>query len=590
MKRSPRSLITVFLVTALFGTTFAYGVLFLSATSRYCGEWSGMLLPGYFFGVPERLEEKGVLPTSEFGWDGQFYYVQANYLHPRPEAYQHIDNPPYRYQRIGLPLVARGFSLLTGSDYVTPHTYLFASLPFVGIAMGALAAWLFAHGFSPLWCLGWAANVGIPICLLHGQPDPLADACFILAMLALIRGMPISYALCASLMCLTREPYFAIAAVVFAASVVGLVPWQGSREEGGWVVLILRKLGLSSVAERLMVTPQATTNPSLMDGRPSAWNYWAYRPAFWQLAVLTIPCLVFVGWQLHLYQVFGQTGSQAAGGVMLDYPFAAFFRAVWQWPDNLRPFYFLVLIMGFVVLWAVRRKLSLSLIVLPFFVVLSMMSVVVWQDIAGYTKAMGTVLAMIVICLPLVPRRLYYALAVVLVCSTLTYTQCYRRVVGSVDLVRMPDYKIVTRFADIPQPTLQQPKCSIAIDPEKLAAEAAEKDGQYLFEIAGRRYPQQYATVPIQVTNQGSEPWLRTRDQQLHLVYRWLAEDGREITCPPVELPYDVPPGEAFTRDVSLLLPREPGDFTLRLTMRQMPDLVFEENEGGYTDVPIKVR
>lgn len=589
-KRSTGSLVAVFLITALLGTTIAYAVLFLAATNRYCGEWSAMILPGYHFGVPQRLEEKGVLPVCEIGWDGQFYYTQANYLTPDPEAYAHIDNPPYRYQRIGLPLVARGFSLLTGSDYVSPHTYLFASLPFVGIAMGALAVWLFSHGYSPLWCLGWAANVGIPICLLHGQPDPLADACFILAMLALIRGMPLSYTVFASLMCLTREPYFAIAAVVFAASVVGLVPWQGSQEEGGWIVLILRKLGLSKLAERLMVTPQADTHPSVMEGRPSAWNYWAYRPAFWQLALLTIPCLVFVGWQFYLFQVFGKTGSQAAGGVILDYPFIAFFRVLARWPDYLRPFYFLVLIMGFVALWTVRRKLSLPLILLPYFVVLSMMSIIVWHDITGYAKAMGTVLATMVIFLPLVPRRVYYALGVVLVCSTLTYTQCLHRIIGPVDLVKIPDYKMVTRYAETEQPELAQPKCLISVDPDELAAGAAQKDGQFLFEYEGLRYPQQFATVPVQITNQGNEPWLRTRDHQIHLVYRWLAKDGRQLWGPAVEIPYDIPPGETFTRDVTLLLPREPGEFTLRLTMRQLPDMLFEDNEGGFTDIPIKVR
>lgn len=84
-KVSAGSLVAVFLLTAITGTLLAYGILFLAAQARHCGEWSGMLLPGYQFGVPDHLYEKGVVPNCEVGWDGQFYYLQSNYLNPDPE-------------------------------------------------------------------------------------------------------------------------------------------------------------------------------------------------------------------------------------------------------------------------------------------------------------------------------------------------------------------------------------------------------------------------------------------------------------------------------------------------------------------------
>ncbi|WDI43849.1 hypothetical protein [Bremerella sp. P1] len=588
---SSRSILAVFVITALLGTAIAYLVLCIAAYSRYCNEWNGMLLPGYRFGVPQRLVDKGVYPVHEIGWDGQFYYLQANYLDPHPDAYEHIDAPPYRYQRIGLPLVAAAFSWVTGSDYVSPHTYLFASLPFVGLGMGALAAWLFAHRYSPLWCLGWAANVGIPICLLHGQPDPLADALFILAILAMIRGMPLAYAAAATLMCLTREPYFLIAGTIFAASLAGMVPWKGNPDTGGWVVAILRAIGLQRLADMLMVTPEAELPSTILSGKPSAWNFWAYRTPIWQLVVLLIPCAVFIAWQMYLRSVFGQTGSEGSGGVMLDYPFYAFFKSSMRAPDYvIRPFYYVVLIMGFVVLWCVRRKLSLSLILLPYFLILSLMSEVVWIDISGYSKAMGTVLAAVVICFPLLGRRMYYAVGILLIGAALTYTQCYKRVYGPVDLVRIPDFQNVQLDIVQEQPVLQDPQCSIEIDQEELVKRASEMNRVYRFQLGGKRFPQTYFVVPVTVTNEGTETWEHSRQNAIQIVPGWYRENELPNWKPATDVPHKVAPGESFTREVPILLPRQPGDFTLRITLRQLSQFTFDEKGDYYVDIPISYR
>ncbi|QDU73661.1 hypothetical protein Pan97_06590 [Bremerella volcania] len=581
----------MFVITALVGTGIAYFVLCVAAYSRYCNEWSGMLLSGYRFGVPQRLVEKGVYPVHEIGWDGQFYYLQANYLDPHPDAYDHIDAPPYRYQRIGLPLVAAVFSWAIGSDYVSPHTYLFASLPFVGVGMGALAAWLFAHRYSPLWCLGWAANVGIPICLLHGQPDPLADALFILAMLALIRGMPIAYAAAATLMCLTREPYFLIAGTILAASFAGMIPWKGNPDTGGWMVVTLRAIGLRRLAELVMVTPESEPQSTIFSGRPSAWNFWAYRTPLWQLIVLLVPCAVFIAWQLYLRTVFGQTGSEGSGGVMLDYPFFAFFRSSVRSPDYvIRPFYYVTLMMGFVVLWSVRRKLSLALILLPYFLVLSMMSEVVWIDISGYSKAMGTVLATIVICFPLMGKRMLYPVGLLLIFAVLTYTQCFKRVYGPVDLVRVPDFQVVQLDMEQTQPVLKAPRCSIRVDQEELVKRAAAKNGIYRFELLGRRFPQTYFTVPITVTNEGSETWEHSRENAIQIVPGWIEGEQLPHWQAATDVPDKVPPGESFTREVPILLPRRPGDYTLRITLRQLEQFTFDEKGDNYIDIPISYR
>lgn len=587
---SIRRLVIVFLATAVLGTLLAYAVLSVASYNKYCGEWGGMILPGYHFGVPERLMEKGFFPNQETGWDGQFYYLQANYLLPHSDAYSHIDAPPYRYQRIGLPIVARLFSALTGSDYVSPHTFLFASLPFVGIAMGALAAWLVAHRYSPLWCLGWAANVGIPICLLHGQPDPLADAFFILAMLALIRGMPLAYAAAASMMCLTREPYFAIAGMVVAASFAGVVPWKGASEGGGWVILVLRRLRFEGLANRLMIRPDNKSANTVFDGMPNAWNYWAYRTPLWQLAVVMIPCVLFISWQIYLRVFFGQSGSESAGGVILDLPFVAFFRTSANSPsDIIRPIYFVVLLLGFVVLWNIRRISSLSLILLPYFIVLSMMSQVVWIDLSGYAKAMGTILAFMVIALPWMTKGVARVLMVIFVASVLTYTQCLREVLGEVRLVPIPDYQILQPFSADDQPPVEDLASSIQLDPNALKQRIEDKRDAYQLELGGMRFPRAYVQIPITVTNDGRFAWSRTRKNAIHLIYGWSKPSGAIEWMPPIEIPYDIPPGESFQRQANLVLPRSSGDFTLRLMMWQGRPTSSKQNPENQLDIPVTI-
>ena len=587
---STRRLVIVFLTAAILGTLLAYLVLFIAAYNKYCGDWGGMLLPGYYFGVPERMMDHGYYPNQEVGWDGQFYYLQANYLQPDTEAYTHFDAPAYRYQRIGLPIVARLISEMIGSDYVSPHTFLFASLPFVGIAMGALAAWLDAHRCSPLWCLGWAANVGIPLCLLHGQPDPLADAFFILAMLALLRGMTLTYAVMASMMCLTREPYFAIAGTVVAASLAGLIPWNGATDGGGWFILILRRIGLERWANGLMTRPEDKPEQSIFDGKPSAWNYWAYRTTLWQLAVLLIPCVLFVSWQLYLRKCFGQSGSESAGGMILDLPFVAFFRMTIDSPINvLRPIYFAVMLVGFFVLWNIRQVSSLSLILLPYFLVLSMMSQIVWIDLSGYSKAMGTVLAFLVIALPWTTKGLARVVMFVFVVAVLTYTQSLKEVLGEVRLVPIPDYQILEPFSANKQPPVADLACSIELDQDELKRRIAEKRDADQFTVGGMRFPQAYVVVPITVTNEGNSTWLRTRKNSIHLACAWISESGAVHRMPPIEIPEEISPGESFQRQAVILLPRSPGNFTLQMMMWQGKDAPFAENQSAQLAIPATI-
>ena len=99
-----------------------------------------------------------VLPNS-LGYDGQAYYRLA--LDPftsRQDAYGiHLDNPPYRQQRILYPLL--GWILSFGHAAALPvvlralsELYMFSTLAVAGGRPSALSWRLYAYSF-PLWIL-----------------------------------------------------------------------------------------------------------------------------------------------------------------------------------------------------------------------------------------------------------------------------------------------------------------------------------------------------------------------------------------------------------------------------------------------------
>jgi hypothetical protein len=52
------------------------------------------------------LEENFKVSPRSDGYDGQFFYYFARYPFADSEDYDHMDMPPYRYQRIGYPLLS----------------------------------------------------------------------------------------------------------------------------------------------------------------------------------------------------------------------------------------------------------------------------------------------------------------------------------------------------------------------------------------------------------------------------------------------------------------------------------------------------
>ncbi|HDR9239092.1 hypothetical protein [Burkholderia vietnamiensis] len=204
--------------------------LFLSGR-LILGDFSQFMLPADRFGLPAQLLDHGL--TTFFrtgaGWDGQFYYSMSNDIFALRDTVAHIDTPAYRYQRIGIPLIANIISKLIGQSWVSPLVYYSTSLGLVLLATVIGSRWLQLHGRSPYLILLWSLAAGVQVTILNGLPDAGADALLILALICWYERRAALYVLAMSFAALAREAYVV---VPFFAGAAALLGWGLNRQTG----------------------------------------------------------------------------------------------------------------------------------------------------------------------------------------------------------------------------------------------------------------------------------------------------------------------------------------------------------------------
>jgi hypothetical protein len=162
------------------------------------------------------LERSKNVPLEQgwgIGYDAQWYYAIA--LDPAG-AWQRLDQPAYRYQRIAFPLLVRGLSLRIPS--LIPWTMLAINLAAAGLSCYFLGALLARRGASPWLAVIYIFSLGFLLSVRMDLLEPLA-LCFALAgWLALEEDrFPLAVALFA-LGALTKE--------VVLTFPLGLVLWK----------------------------------------------------------------------------------------------------------------------------------------------------------------------------------------------------------------------------------------------------------------------------------------------------------------------------------------------------------------------------
>ena len=155
--------------------------------------------PTYFIHAGQRYLAPDLLPEDPFvetgtGYDGQFFFYLAQDPLLRGKAAsrdqqtsEHIDNVPYRYQRILLPVL--GWVASAGGD----PDLLQWSLPLINVlaVLGAtllLAQFLRARN-SPTWiALAFPTSIGVLVGVFNDLSDPLAASLFLAGMVWWLEG------------------------------------------------------------------------------------------------------------------------------------------------------------------------------------------------------------------------------------------------------------------------------------------------------------------------------------------------------------------------------------------------------------------
>jgi len=222
------------LMTGLAAAAFFASAL-LQTLPSYDGRYNGFLhiardVAAAAPFLQERPDLAGSLIVNDSGYDGQFMYLMAfdpwlRRFADRPQAYRaFIDNPPYRYGRIGFSslthLVAVGkpewFPAVMMWLIVAAHLAL-------GTLLGSVAA---RHGLSPAAGLWYLAIPAFQSSLMSALPEALAAAGLVAGFASWESRRPWLAAVCFGAALLVRETGIVLLIAIVVAS--GSGHWRRS--------------------------------------------------------------------------------------------------------------------------------------------------------------------------------------------------------------------------------------------------------------------------------------------------------------------------------------------------------------------------
>lgn len=147
------------------------------------------------------------------GYDGQFYYRFArNPFNWHQTAYGITIDHPYRYTRIGYPVVAWILSL--GQARLLPTVLVVINLICIGIVGWLGGKFARESGRHALWGLLFVAYFGLVISIGRDTSEPLADACMLGGLLAYRHSRYVLAALLITYGVITNEPILVLAVAI----------------------------------------------------------------------------------------------------------------------------------------------------------------------------------------------------------------------------------------------------------------------------------------------------------------------------------------------------------------------------------------
>ncbi len=517
------------------------------------------ILSAKVFGMPRALLDHGLVPFyqgKESGWDGQFYYYIANDPLDRADTADHLDADAYRYQRIGLPLLAWIASKAAFRDWVSPTTYYLTNLGLILFATLVGTLYLRRVGTRPEWILFWSLSLGVQLTVLNALPDGAADALLLVALVCLFCRQRAGFAVIATLASLAREAYVIVPMIYL----------------------------LVSAYETVMSRRARTTGPTMAatdwGGTAIGWLRTSAWPAI-------VPVAIFAAWQLFLRLRFHHAPSSQALGILAP-PFQKWFLFL---ADSLREQHPIVLgargyweaagLVAFMLLLAGNawlafrafrrstvaqvevRTLALSLLVLC--VLYACFGEVVMTIYFGYMKAAGIFILAVPFLLAWCSRGGKVTFVLLFVATDVlmaAYLWDDRINVPSVDFDRYVRLSQVTSHE--PTACLKDYRAQVAL----VGIEDVPGSQSLMSKLTGERLE----IARIAVTN-ASEVAYRssTTAGSVNVSYHWLTADGKTVVKDGRRsfMPEGLAAHATAVVPVVIDFPDQPGRYTLRLTLVQ---------------------
>ncbi len=505
---------------------------------HYCyeGYYYGPFLISEHFHMPRQAAESGIKPVVShedgFGWDGQFYYHQSNDLFLRKDTFGDHDfanfrnEVSYRYQRIGMPMLANLAATLLGTDITPPGLYHLIQILVVALGFGCLAGWLTAWGQNPWWAVVWAGSLGGIYSLAHGLPDAPCDALFVVSFLALLRRKLWIYVPAASLLVLGREGYAIFPAMVFLGTALNLILWQQER----WVV-------------RSMLT-------ALPGGVLLGWS-------------------AFLAWKLGTPILGGSRSVE--WGLLLDYPFVAFHDTLlvaWDKGDPLEVKLKLLSVLTLLTvgggLLRTAWKLPVALTAFPYLVLSAMTGSIVWSGWIGHQKAMGTILLLGILMLPW--HRGWFLRVVLLLNFGVAVEGFFLHKIWS------PPYHSPRQVELSPSPGPPGPN-NPPFDDFRSKVAVEDLDYKNKYEGIWKRFHRQASLFGARLSNQSDITWQVNPylGQPMFVGLGWFVNDaeGQKLREGRVPLPHPVRPAQSANINFMVTPPLPPGKYTLVCSLIQ---------------------
>jgi hypothetical protein len=255
-------------VTALIATLAAVAFTLARWQTWADGRISRFILVGRHFAIPSQLPH-GMPVAKTYGYDGQFFYRLAlNPLNFHHTAYGITMDRPYRYMRIGYPVLT--WLVSAGQHFLVPVMLVVINIAAIG-ALGYLGA-IFAarggrHALAGLLIPGY---FGLLTSLSRDTAEPLAAVCLLAGLLAVRSRRPVLAAVLLAYGALTRETVMVAVAAIAIMRVIGILRRRTtgarpSREDLAWLVP-----SAAFAAWQVVVKAATGSVPLLADGGRNA--------------------------------------------------------------------------------------------------------------------------------------------------------------------------------------------------------------------------------------------------------------------------------------------------------------------------------